>query len=178
MPIEDNLESTKKYRETAKISIIQRQPFLTIGNFPSSFFFFFSGFVFSKWQRTYCKYSNSWLSYLTFSYTHVTVYILIKAAPFHSSPYQHLQGPMVPWDLITLVRISVKAYRGRSLHLLSPFPAMPQASRYHLKIYIHLSCQKSLKSNGKRRALPVALGSSPALVTIYFNTQVFSFRTC
>lgn len=139
MPIEDNLESTKKYRETAKISIIQRQPFLTIGNFPSSFFFFFfQWFVFSKWQRTYCKYNYSWLSYLTFSYTHVTVYILIKAAPFHSSPYQHLQGHMVPWDLITLVSISVKAYRGRNLHLLLTFPTMPQASRYHLK-YIYIS---------------------------------------
>ena len=140
------------------------------------FFFFFRGFVFSKWQRTYCLYSYSQLFCLVFSYTHVTVYIHIKPVPFHSSTYQHLQGHMVPWDPITPVIISVKACRGKSLQLLLLFLAVPQASRYQpFKIYIYISCKKTAKVQWREKDPGMALSSSPALVTTYFNSLVFCF---
>lgn len=78
MPIEDNLESTKKHRETEKKFHYSKATIVNIWQvFFWSFSFIFYEFIFSKWLRTHymCSYL---LPFLLNLLIYVRVYICIK----------------------------------------------------------------------------------------------------
>lgn len=109
---------------------------LIFGNFPSGLFFFFYGFVFSKWLRTHCMCSYL-LPFLLNLFIHVRVYIHIKVVSVHHS-YQLLSISKVMWShgIWSLPRRPVEEGA-------SSFPPLPQVYKHQSFLFYF---RRSLKS--------------------------------